>query len=68
MKASTAVSEPALGFGLFVLSAPQCCSCIHCWRAVKRCHYSIAACTLTCVTLCIQCMCTIIEVVASVVI
>ena len=30
--------------------------------------YSIATCTLTCVTLCIQCMCTTIEAVASVLI
>ena len=64
----SAVRDPALGFGLVVLSAPQCGSCVHCWRAVKKCQYSIATCTLACVTLCMQCMCTTIEAVASVII
>ena len=54
-----------MGFGLVVLSAPQRGSCIHCWRAAKKCQYSIATCTLSCVTQCIQCMCTTIEAVAS---
>ena len=70
-------------FGLVVLSAPQHGSCVHCWRAAKKCQYSIATCALscvthvcilctttdsctpTCVTLCIQCMCTTIEAAAS---
>ena len=41
-------------FRLVVLSVPQRSSCIRCWKAVKKCQYSIATCTLTCVTLCVQ--------------